>query len=751
MGTAEPPAALGASPPPTFARPCFSPTASLPLQGRGFSRSPGLSLIGDNVDVGDVGELTLTEARTEDRAGIRGFNRELSRLDFDARVLAIADDESYPLLERLRFLTIFSRSLDDFFQVRVAGLKEQIQAGAAPTEEGDQPPADQLRRIRTRVIELMRRQERILRQHLLPALEREDIRLVDRTQLSQTDRAQLRAYFLEHVFPVLTPLAVDPSHPFPYVSHLSLNLAVTIRDPETGIERFARVKVPPLLPRLVPLADERTFLPLEQLIELYLSDLFPGMVVVEHHPFRVTRDNDLDVPDNDAEDLLATIQSELLRQRLGAFAVRLEVNAGMPRGVRQLLMREMELEEGDVYESAGLLDAAGLEQLCDVDLRDLKLPSWVPVVPGPLRGIAPADVFGVLRGGDLLVQHPYESFQASVETFIRQAAVDPWVLAIKQTLYRTSGPASPSALALERAAEAGKQVVALVELKARGDEQANIAWAQRLEESGVHVVYGLVGLKTHAKLTLVVRQEPDGIRRYVHIATGNYNPLTATGYEDVGLFSTDPDLGADVSELFNVLTGYSRQTEYRALMVAPSTLRLGLLRLIEEEAASGDGRIILKTNNLVDPEIIDRLYDASQRGCEIDLLVRSICCLRPGVPGLSERIRVRSLVGRFLEHSRIYRFGNDLRGVRVYVGSADLMERNLDRRVEALVPVRDLRLQRRLDEVLDLELQDDMLSWQLHGDGRWVKVPTERGLNAQERLCQLAVERANRNGPLPSA
>lgn len=695
--------------------------------------------------------MATTEAIRQEDLGIRRFNRELSRLDFDARVLAVATDDSYPLLERLRFLTIFSRNLDDFFQVRVAGLKEQVQAGAGPTAEGDQRPADQLRAVRERVLELVERQEQILREQLLPGLAGEGIRLVDHERLTDTDRQQLREYFQEHVFPVLTPLAVDPSHPFPYVSHLSLNLAVTIRDPETRIERFARVKVPPLLPRLVPLADRQTFLPLEQLIELHLADLFPGMVVLEHHPFRVTRDNDLDVPDNDAEDLLATVQSELLRQRRGAFAVRLEINEGMPRDVRELLVREMELEPGDVYVMDGLLDAAGLEQLYDLDRRDLKVSPWVPVVPGPLRGTTPAEMFSVLRAGDLLVEHPYESFQASVETFIRQAAVDPWVLAIKQTLYRTSGPASPIALALERAAEAGKQVVALVELKARGDEQANIAWAQRLEKSGVHVVYGLVGLKTHAKLALVVRQEPDGIRRYVHIATGNYNPKTATAYEDIGLISTDADLGADVSELFNVLTGYSRQTQYRALMVAPSTLRAGLLRLIEEEAASGDGRIIMKTNNLVDPEIIDRLYDASQRGCEIDLIVRSICCLRPGVPGLSERIRVRSLVGRFLEHSRVYRFGNESRGVRVSIGSADLMERNLDRRVEAVVPVRDPVLQRRLDEVLELELHDDTLAWWLRGDGQWLKVPTEHGLNAQERLCQLAIERANKSGLLPSA
>ena len=687
-----------------------------------------------------MSELVATqEARPE--VGARYLNRELSRLDFDYRVLAIGEDRSYPLLERLRFLTIFSTNLDDFFQVRVAGLKEQEQAGAGPTAEGDESPSEQLRAIRVRVQELVDTQERVLLEELLPALDEAGIRVRDTSDLTEADREQVREYFADKVFPVLTPLAVDPSHPFPYVSHLSLNLAATIRNPETGIERFARVKVPPLLPRLVPLQDG-SFLPLEQVIELHLSDLFPGMDILEHCPFRVTRDNDLDVDNNDAEDLLATVQSELLRQRRGAFAVRLEVTPDMPAHMREMLCREMELAREDVYECHGPLDISGFGQLCDLDRRDLKLPTWVPVIPRALRSVNASSFFSILRSGDLLVQHPYESFQASVETFVRHAANDPWVLAIKQTLYRTS-TASPIALALERAADAGKQVVALVEVKARGDEQANIDWAQRLEKAGVHVVYGLVGLKTHAKLVLVVRQEPDGIRRYVHVATGNYNPKTATIYEDIGLLSSDPQLGADVSELFNVLTGYSRQTEYRELMVAPTTLRKGIERLIDEEAQSDDGRIVLKTNNLVDPEIIDRLYAASQRGVQIDLLVRSICCLRPGVPGLSENIRVRSLVGRFLEHSRIFRFGNPSRGIRYYIGSADMMERNLDRRVEAVVPVKDPALRKRLDEVLEVELHDDTLAWTLH-DSTWEKVPTEHGLNAQDRLSQLATERAGR-------
>jgi polyphosphate kinase len=518
---------------------------------------------------------------------------------------------------------------------------------------------------------------------------------------------------------------------------------VIVRHPLRRHKRFARVKVPPLLPRFVSLPDGERFLPLEQVIAANLQALFPGMEIVSHTAFRVTRDNDLEVRDDEADDLLVTIQTELLRHRRGARAVRLEINPDMVDEVRELLVRELDLTPDDVYTVDGLLDLSAVGFFPSLDRRELKAEHYTPVGPPRLtrRDGEPANFFTALKAGDVLVHHPYESFASSVVAFTQQAADDPDVLAIKQTLYRTSGPASPIALALAQAAEAGKQVVALVELKARGDEQANIAWAQKLEEAGVHVVYGLVGLKTHAKLTLVVRQEPSGIRRYVHVATGNYNPMTALGYEDVGLFSSDPDLGADVTELFNFLTGYSRQRRYRRLLVAPACLRSNLLKLIRDEAAQPDGRIVIKANNLVDLQIIDSLYEAAAAGAEIDLIIRSVCCLRPGVPGLSERIRVRSLVGRFLEHSRILRFGSEARGFRYYIGSADMMDRNLDRRVEAMVPVSAPDLQARLAEVLETELADDRLSWELDSDGRWRRLPARQRLDAQERFMMLAHER----------
>jgi polyphosphate kinase len=494
----------------------------------------------------------------------------------------------------------------------------------------------------------------------------------------------------------------------------------------------------------VALPDGERFLPLEQVIAANLQALFPGMEIVSHTAFRVTRDNDLEVREDEADDLLVTIQTELLRHRRRARAVRLEINPDMTDEVRDLLVRELELTADDVYAVDGLLDLSAVEFFAGLDRPELRAEPYTPVGPPRLTGPdgEPEDFFAALRAGDVLVHHPYESFSSSVVAFTQQAAADPRVLAIKQTLYRTSGPASPIALALAGAAEAGKQVVAMVELKARGDEQANIAWAQALEQAGVHVVYGMVGLKTHAKLTLVVRQEASGIRRYVHVATGNYNPTTALGYEDVGLFSADHELGADVSELFNFLTGYSRQRRYRRLLVAPAGLRTGLLRLIREEAAQADGRIVIKANNLVDTEIIDSLYEAARAGAEVDLVIRSVCCLRPGVPGLSERVRVRSIVGRFLEHSRIFCFGTPARGVRYYIGSADVMDRNLDRRVEAVAPVSDPALQARLAEILETELADDRLAWQLDSDGGWRRVAARVGLDAQERFMALAHERA---------
>ena len=694
-----------------------------------------------------MARVKATAALGRERRSRRYLNRELSRLDFNERVLTMAEDRHQPLLDRVHYLSIFSKSLDEFFQIRVAGLQEQVQAAVRATAIDGATPAEQLRAIRSRVESLTERQVRLFNDELIPALELAGIRIRDAGSLSKAERKHVGAQFNEHIFPVLTPLAVDPAHPFPYISHLSLNLAVIVRDPLRRAERFARLKVPPLLPRFSELPDGGGFLPLEQLIALNVQSLFPGMEIVDHHPFRITRDADLDLVESEAEDLLSAIQTELRRRRRQGRGVRLEVDPDLPRRYLDLMVRELELDWEDVYRVPGLLDLGGLDAFYDLDRPDLKSPAWVPTTQPRLQGTAAEaiDIFAVIRSGDVLVQHPYDSFTTSVEAFIDQASSDPRVLAIKQTLYRTSGPASPIAKALVRAAELGKQVVALVELKARGDEQANIGWAQALEEAGVHVVYGLVGLKTHAKVTLVVRMESSGIRHYVHIGTGNYNPATADVYEDLGLLSADPDLGHDVSELFNLLTGYSRQRKYRRLLVAPTGLRAGILELIEREGKHPKGRIVMKVNNLVDQQIIDALYDACKGGAEIDLIVRGICCLRPGVPGLSETIKVRSIVGRFLEHSRVFRFGNEKRGVDFYFGSADMMDRNLDRRVEAVVPVADAGLRERLDEMLALTLSDDVLAWELGPDGYWSKVHTRKGIDSQVALQQLALERASGN------
>ncbi len=675
----------------------------------------------------------------------RFLNRELSRLDFDERVLAMAEDPHLPLLERVRFLAIFSQNLDDFFQVRVAGLKEQVLAAVAVSSPDGMSPLDQLKAIRGRVEGMVQRQVGLYNAGIVPALAEAGIVIVRADEVSKKELSQLHAVFRQQIFPVLTPLAVDPGHPFPYISHLSLNLAVTVRDPQRRQQRFARVKVPPVLPRFIPLSEDSRYMPLEDVIALHLQALFPGMDVIAHHPFRVTRDGDLDDVDSDAEDLLAAIQTELRRRRRHARVVRLEVDPGMSPEVLELLTRELELQPADVYQSEGLLDLGSLNALWQLDRPDLKEEPWTPATQPRLRGIGAEvpDLFAVLRAGDVLAHHPYDSFATSVEAFIDHAASDPNVLAIKQTLYRTSGPGSPIVRALIRAAESGKQVAALVELKARGDEQANIAWARALEEANVHVVYGLVGLKTHAKVTLVVRREGNRIQNYVHVGTGNYNPSTAHGYEDVSLLTSDPDIGADVTELFNLLTGYSRQHRYRKLLVAPSSLRAGITQLIEREAKPG-GRIIIKVNNLIDPDIIDALYSASQAGAEVDLIVRSMCSLRPGVPGLSERIRVRSIVGRFLEHSRVFRFGANQPDY--YLGSSDIMQRNLDRRVEAVVPVTDPKLCGRLAEIFEIALADDVLAWELGPDGMWQRVATERGLNSHKRFQELALERARGNG-----
>jgi polyphosphate kinase len=676
----------------------------------------------------------------------RYLNRELSQLDFDERVLAMAEDPKLPLLERVRFLAIFSQNLDDFFQVRVAGLKEQVLAAVAVASPDGMSPLEQLRAIRGRVEGLVARQVASFNDGIVPALADAGIALVRADAVTKKELSQLHSVFRQQIFPVLTPLAVDPGHPFPYISHLSLNLAVMVRDTQRRQQRFARVKVPPVLPRFIPLVEGQRYVPLEDVIALHLQALFPGMEVVAHHPFRVTRDGDLDDVDSDAEDLLAAIQTELRRRRRHARVVRLEVDPGMSPEVLELLTRELELQPADVYQTEGLLDLSSLGALSQLDRPDLKEEPWTPTTQPRLRGLGAEvpDLFAVLRSGDVLAHHPYDSFATSVEAFIDHAASDPNVLAIKQTLYRTSGPGSPIVRALIRAAEAGKQVAALVELKARGDEQANIAWARALEEANVHVVYGLVGLKTHAKVTLVVRREGRHIQHYLHVGTGNYNPSTANLYEDVSLLSADPDLGADVTELFNLLTGYSRQSRYRKLMVAPTTLRSGITQLIQREAVPG-GRIVIKVNNLIDSDIIDALYAASQAGAQIDLIVRNMCSLRPGVAGLSERIRVRSIIGRFLEHSRIFSFGNAGQP-EYYLGSSDLMPRNLDRRVEAVVPVTDTKLCGRLSEIFEILLADDVLAWELGSEGTWQRVPTVHGLNAHKRFQELALESARGNG-----
>jgi polyphosphate kinase len=671
----------------------------------------------------------------------RYTNRELSWLDFNERVLAIAEDPTTPLLERTKFLAIYSSNLDEFFQVRVAGLKEQQAAGVRTVSPDGLSATDQLEMIRRRMLGLSDRQSRCFHESVAPALEEAGIAFSSYDSLDDDDRKYLDEQFRERVFPVVTPLAVDPAHPFPYISNLSLNLAVFVRNPRTGVTRFARVKVPPILPRFVVMPDGERFVSLEQVIAAHLDALFPGMEIVAHHPFRVTRNADFEIEEEEAHDLLAAIESELTRRRFGR-VVRLEVEPGIPDHALELLMREMSVGPEDVYQMPGPLDMAGLFSLGALSRPDLNWPAFNWVTDRRLASVdgEPPDIFVAIRKGDLLFHHPYDSFTTSVEAFLAAAATDPDVLAIKQTLYRTSA-GSPIMEALIEAANAGKQVAVLVELKARFDEERNIEWARALEEAGVHVVYGLVGLKTHTKTTLVVREEESVIRRYAHIGTGNYNDATARIYEDVGLFTTDDDIGADLSDLFNFLTGYSAQSRYRKLLVAPVELRQRILALIEREASRPDGQIVMKMNALVDAEMIEALYRASESGTRVELIVRGICCLRPGVEGMSSNITVRSIVGRYLEHSRIYRFGADQ--PLYYMGSADLMPRNLDRRVEALTPVEDPTLQARLDEMLDVLREDDELAWELKPDGSWVKVPTVKGIETHRRLQELAMERVS--------
>ncbi|PSR67653.1 RNA degradosome polyphosphate kinase [Nocardia sp. MDA0666] len=677
----------------------------------------------------------------------RYLNRELSWLDFNARVLALAEDPSEPLLERAKFLAIFSSNLDEFYMVRVAGLKRRAEAGLSVRSADGLSPTEQLTLIAERTQELAGRHARVFLDQVRPALAEDGIAIIGWADLDDDERRRLSGYFLDQVFPVLTPLAVDPAHPFPYISGLSLNLAVTVKDSETGGEHFARVKVPDNVDRFVRVRRTITetagarrdsdiaavprlaaFLPMEDLIAAHLDQLFPGMEVVEHHSFRITRNADFEVDEDRDEDLLQALERELARRRFGS-PVRLEVSDDMTEHMLELLLRELDVDPGDVIQVPGLLDLSCLWQVYGVDRPLLKDAPYVPATP-PAFGEreTPRNVFAALREGDVLVHHPYDSFSTSVQRFIEQAAADPQVLAIKQTLYRTSGD-SPIVNALIDAAEAGKQVVALVEIKARFDEQANIKWARALEQAGVHVVYGLIGLKTHCKTCLVVRREGATIRRYCHIGTGNYNPKTARLYEDVGLLTAAPEIGADLTDLFNSLTGYSRKANYRNLLVAPSSVRSGIVERIRREtelAAQGvPARIRLKANAIVDEQIIDALYRASQAGVPVQIVVRGICGLRPGVPGMSDNIEVRSILGRFLEHSRIMHFqAQD----EYWIGSADMMHRNLDRRVEVMAQVKDPKLRERLAVVFDSALDPATRCWVLQPDGSWAAQPSPEAL-----------------------
>ncbi|HYW31899.1 MAG TPA: polyphosphate kinase 1 [Gemmatimonas sp.] len=676
------------------------------------------------------------------------FNRELSWLSFNQRVLAEALDERVPLLERLKFLAIFSTNLDEFYMVRVAGLRRKVAAGAAQYDPDTLTPAEQLDAIRHRVRDLLKQRRSALRNDVLPAMEARGIRLVSMSDLNRKETASVADFFEKDVFPVLTPLAVDPGHPFPNISNLSLSLAVEIRDPETGKEHFARVKVPRSLPRWVSVGRDHCFLPLEQLIGANLISLFPGMEVMRWYTFRITRYSDLDLGQMDQpDDLLETIEQQVFQRRFGE-VVRLEVQRDMPASIRDLLLEELSESESqavapltaaDVHEIDETLELGDLMTLAGLDLPDLRDPPHTPMVPAALRDNT-RSIFDVIREHDVLVHHPYESFSASVEAFLEAAAHDPHVLAIKLTLYRTSGDTA-IVRALTEAAEQGKQVAVLIELQARFDEQNNITFARTMESYGIHVAYGLPGLKTHAKTALVVRRDPDGIRRYVHIGTGNYQSKTARLYTDLGLLTANPEIGADLTDLFNSLTGVSRQKFYRKLLVAPSNLRERTMELIAREAehasAGRGGRIIAKMNALVDPDVISALYRASQSGVEIDLMVRGICCLVPGLPGTSERIRVISIVGRFLEHSRVVFFANG-GNPEYYIGSADWMPRNLDRRVEVLTPIEDLQLHRQLHSVLEGSLSDNRQAWDLGSDGHYTRrMPGEQPeMSSQSRFIR---------------
>lgn len=692
-------------------------------------------------DKNDRRELQVGE---EPLPNDRFFDRELSWLKFNKRVLELAQDEDLPIIERASFAAIFANNLDEFFMVRVAGLKRRIDTGIAVTAASGLSPRQQLRAISEQAHRLQDEHAHYMIDHILPDLAKEKIVLLGWDKLTAAEQERLSRYYRQQVFPVLTPLAVDPAHPFPYISGGSINLAVLVENPASGKSHFARVKIPGNLNRLVPvddLTDDETtdvrygFITMENLIIAHLESLFPGMIIKEARSFRVTRNEDIDVEEDDAENLLNAMEKELLRRRFGP-PIRLEISDETSPFLSQLLADQLRVSADEVYRLPAPLDATVLFELGGIDRPDLKYRSFVPTTNRQIAEVESSraqDIFAAIRERDILLHHPYDSFSTSVQAFLAQAAADPKVLAIKQTLYRTSSN-SPIIDALIDAAHAGKQVLALVEIKARFDEDANIAWARKLERAGVHVVYGIVGLKTHCKLSLVVRQEADGLRRYCHVGTGNYNPKTARIYTDLGLLTCDPVVGQDMTRLFNQLSGYAPKSSFHRLLVAPRTVRSGLIqRIRREEDAARAGKeawIKIKVNSIVDEKTIDALYRASQAGVKIDIVERGICALKPGVPGLSENIRVRSILGRFLEHSRIYAFANSdgpqigegpAAGPEVWIGSADLMHRNLDRRVEALVRITAPEQIDELIKYVDLQMADSTASWHMEADGTYVR------------------------------
>ena len=675
------------------------------------------------------------------------IDREISWLSFNERVLELAEDESIPLLERVRFLTIFASNLDEFYMVRVASVLGKIETNPNLVNSAGYTPAELIDAISVRVRALTQRHANLFKNQIAPELKTHEIEIINWDQLNDDERSYVSRIFSDRIFPVLTPLAVDPSHPFPYISGLSLNLAVIVKNPKSAEEYFARVKVPPILSRLVavsPTPHSKRFLPLEELIAIHLQELFPGMLIQDHYTFRVTRNQDIELEEEDSEDLLNSLEQELARRRFGP-PVRLEIEEGIDEHLLKTLCEELDINPANVLSLPAPLDLTDLTKIADLDLPKLKYPAFRSRTVAALREVdseEPDLFFAAIRQGEILLHHPYESFTSSVVQFLQHAAQDPDVLAIKQTLYRTSGD-SPIIEALIEAAEAGKQVLAVIEIRARFDEQANVRWARKLEAAGVHVVYGLMGLKTHAKISLVVRDEAQGLRLYCHMGTGNYNPKTARFYEDLGLLSADPVLTEDLTKLFNQLSGFAPHSTYSRLLVAPRTLRTGLLEKIASEIVNAKaGRpagIQIKLNSLLDEEFVESLYEASQAGVKVDLVIRGICSLKPGIPGLSENIQVRSVLGRFLEHSRIYHFinGGDSE---YWIGSSDLMHRNLDRRVESLVRIERPAHKASLQEIFDLSLSDETTSWH-QSEEKWLRVAKSAAGEPLQDLQSVYIKR----------